>query len=178
MEKTALKCSSVDDLICCVNKLDALGNVVGSLAFYDSECLGWKGQEIGAMISDYSNSIKNTFDGVWRPIDRILRNGDTSLLSELKADQEIIQEGSIDLPGNFEIAKSAVKKINKFMDDNFKQLMDMAEYFGEIQQAIIRQPEGGLKEKEAPEKVDGQTEASNSDQNRSDDPRELLHIEK
>ena len=84
MEKTALKCTSIDDLICCVNKLDALGVIVSSLAFHDSDQLGWKGQEIGAIISDYSNSIKNTFDGLWRPIDRVLRNGDTSLLSELK----------------------------------------------------------------------------------------------
>ena len=178
MEKTALKCSSFDDLICCVNKLEALGDIVGSLAFYDSDWLGWRGQEIGAMISDYSNSIKNTFDGIWQPIDCVLRNGDTSLLSELKTDQKIIQSGSVDLPGNFEMAKSAVKKINKFMDNNFKQLMDMAEYFGEIQKDIIRQSEGGPKEKEAPATADDQAEAPNPDQDRSDALKEVLHIEK
>lgn len=178
MEKTALKCSSCDDLICCVNKLDALGDIVSSLAFYDSECLGWKGQEIGAMISDYSNSIKNTFDGLWHPIDRVLQNGDTSLLSEVKNDQRIIQEGCLDLQENFEIARQAVKKINNFLNNNFKQLIDMSEYFQEIQQDIIRQSEEGPKEKEAPAKVDGQAEAPNPDQDRSDNSKESLHIEK
>ncbi len=178
MEKTALKCSSCDDLICCVNKLAALGDIISDLAFHESEYLGWRGQEIGAMISDYSNSIKNTFDGLWWPIDRVLRNGDTCLLSELKTDQKTIQEGSMDIGSNFEIAKSAVKKINNFIDDNFKQLINMSEYFQEVQQDIIRQSEKGPKEKEAPAKVDDQAEAPNPDQDRSDDPKESLHIEK
>lgn len=178
MEKTALKCSSCDELIQYTDKLAAMGDAIGALAFHDSQHLEWRGQELGAIIVDYATAIKNTLSDLYETIERVYRNGDTSLLSELKSDQKTIQEGYMGLHSNLRIAREGFQKVYKFLDDNFKQLMDMADYFKEVEREISKQLMKGSKEKEAPAKASNQAEAPNPDQERSDNLKESLHNEK
>ena len=177
MNKTALKYTSCDDLMHLARKLDALGTAVGHLSFHNSEFFDDVGQEFGAIISDYGSVLENILSDHFWDIDRILRYGDSSLLSELKEDQKTIEEGSMGLHGNLRIAREAIKKVDDFLNENFKQLMDMSAYFGDVARDISRQLMGKPENKEAPAKADHQAEASGLDQDISENVNELSHQE-
>jgi len=164
MEKTALTCSSCDDLIRFAKKLDALGQAISALAFHGSEHLRWSGEQLGGIVSDYADAIKNVLNDFYWPIENIFTNGDTSFLSELKYDQKTIQAGHMGLHGNLRIAEDAVKKIDDFLNDNLKQITDMSVYFGETGREIARQLREGSEQKEALATAHDQAGAQGVDQ--------------
>lgn len=61
-----------------------------------------------------------------------------SALSELKAIQEIVQEGALGLHGNLDLIKTTVKGIETFLDDDLKQIIDFKKYFENTGAEIVR----------------------------------------
>ena len=163
MEKTALKCSSCDDLMRYANKLDALGYILGELAFHDSEALTNKGQELGNTISDYAKAINNVLGDLYPTIERVFDNGDTSLLSELKTTQKNIHKGYMGLHENRRLAKESVEKINVFLNNDLKQLIDLKNEFEKIGESITNKLIIG----QALARADDQAKAPDVDQDRS-----------
>ena len=162
MEKSALKCSSCDDLIGYTDKIKALGEVITELAFQKSEWLEWSGGELGRIISDYAQATKNTLEDLYQTTEKFFQNGDVSFIAELKKDQKDIQDGPMDLHGNIYLAREAIKRIDNFLNDDLTQIIHLKGDFEKTAESITKQLMGGSEEKETSAKHDGQAEAQSA----------------
>lgn len=168
MEKTALRCSSSEDLLGYTDKIKALGDVISELAFHESQFLEWRGQELGGIISDYAQATKNILEDMGQPIEDIFQNGDVSFIAALKKEQKDIQDGFMGLHGNLSLIGLAIKRIDNFLNDDLKQIIDLRSEFEKTAKSIYKQLKEVPGEKEASAKHDGKAEAQNTDLNRSE----------
>ena len=168
MEKTALKCSSSEDLIGYTDKIKALGEVISELAFQKSQWLEWSGQELGGILSDYAQATKNVLEDIGQPIEDIFQNGDVSFIAALKKEQKDIQDGFMGLHGNLFLIGSAIKRIDNFLNDDLKQIIDLRSEFEKTAKSIYKQLKEVPGKKEASAKHDGQAEAQSADLKRSE----------
>jgi len=165
--------SKADKLLehCC--KLDALGQAISALGWYEdhhggAETLTRKGEQLGMIISDYAMIIHNSLDGAYGVLNEFF-GCDCSFLYELRtAYREIkrMQDYSM-------VIEATEKNIGLVQSTSFDKLPaeDLMEIM-EIEQELRRMRAAILKyqkmeeQKEAPAKVDDQTaEAPSPDQN-------------
>ncbi len=170
METAALKCEGCDDLMRYAKKLNALGHVIGSLAFHKDEELTWKGEDLGGIISDYANAIENTLSRFYKAIDQALRGEDTSFLSGLKRTHDLLQQGAFTPPGTLSHAKEALEKIDQHMERELEEMTELRAKFKWIAEEAAKRLEAGSKQKRASaSSVDGQeAETPGADLDRSE----------
>jgi len=84
-----------------------------------------------------------------------IRAGIVSFVSNLEHAQNTVREGYLGLHGNLQRIRETVREIDRFMDKDFKQIMDIREDFRQRGEAIAQKLMGdkSKSEVEAPEKL-------------------------
>jgi hypothetical protein len=124
-KKTALKCSSGDELIECANRIAALGNIVYALAHDESEYLTWSGEALGGIISDLGKQIKSDLSALYAPIQTAYDSGDSAFIEELSVIMEKILKGAFTSDVAFRHAKDSIEKIDQFFGMDGRDILDI-----------------------------------------------------
>jgi len=135
---------------------------------------------INQMFSGYNNAFELNdeffcgFTQILRDIGDLLEEAEKNLdenkseisLPDLKFSYELLCQGAFTPEGTIENATADIGKIDRFLDNDLKEIITMKDKFQDIvSQAAKRIDLRHVAEKEAPAKVDGQAEAPSADQN-------------
>jgi len=163
MEKLFYSNERGEDLLKWCNSLDALGNVISFLAWANDgdSCFERSGVALGTIISDYANVIHKDVEEVHWLITKYFKNGDVSFVADLRETEADIEKGFMGPQGNLFLIREAVGKIDKYLNKDLKQILDIKkslEKTGEEIKRALAEADTGAK---APEK-EGQQPDSES----------------
>lgn len=131
MEIAVLKCTDYEDLWMYLEKIKALGEAVRFIMNNDEPADDRTRDLFGMIIIDYAEAITNILNSM-DDLHKIIHNGGASLLSELEKTKKDIESGALGHYVNLDLAVGATKKIDYFLDNDFKQITRLKNEFQNI----------------------------------------------
>lgn len=131
MEIAVLKCTDYEDLWMYLEKIKALGEAVRLMMSSDEPADDNTRDLFGMIIIDYAVAVTNILNSM-DDLPKIIRNGDASFLSELEKTKKNIESGALGHCVNLDLAVGATKKIERFLNNDYKQIMRLKNEFQNI----------------------------------------------
>lgn len=137
-----------EDLIGWASRLDALGALISSMAFKESDELITSGEYLGYIISDYAKAINLSLHEAKNVSWRAPR-GVYFSISDHKDSYEMIRQGAFYPEKALEVVNKEIKELNAFMKEVADPVIELEVSYEQLRRAIIKRIEEN-KQKEAP----------------------------
>ena len=133
MENVFYSDSRADDLIAWAGHIEALGDMLGTLAFHadgmGGESFRTSGERLGMIIGDYAKAINATVGEAYGVLQGFFDDGIDSFLGRLKKDKERIEEGFFGDAKVLEVANNNVQAINRFITGELYEITQLSSWF-------------------------------------------------
>lgn len=140
-----------EDLIGWASRLDALGALISSMAFEESDELIASGEYLGYIISDYAKAINLSLHEAKNVSWRAPR-GVYFSISDHKDSYETIRQGAYYPEKALEVVNREIKELESFIEEVVDPVIKLEVSYGQLRRAIIERIEEN-RQKEVPATV-------------------------